>query len=268
MQRLTPGHDFASRSARQTFGDVTVVRCAYAAAAKTPRHLHVRPYFGVVLAGRFSEIYGSRTIEAGRDEIAFHPADDGHTTYLDAGLQIIRVELGPRFTSGETRTLLDREATVLPHVRGDTSRRLVEECRKPDALTSLVLESLSLELIAQLARSRDDHAAPPWVARIRQRLRDEFTRQHTLADLAGDAGVHPAHVARAFRRYFGTTVGEVIRAERIAFARRALISGQPLVDIALAAGFSSQSHFSTSFRRATGQSPAAYRRRCQSRTKM
>ncbi|HYC57980.1 MAG TPA: AraC family transcriptional regulator [Thermoanaerobaculia bacterium] len=268
MQRLNHGQDFANTSAQKMFGDVTVVRCGYSRAARTPRHLHDRPYFGVVLAGRFEETYATRTIGANRDEVAFHPAGEDHATSVFAGLRIIRIELGSRFAAGDTASLLERAPTVLPCRGGDFIRRLVSECRSPDALTPLVFESVALELIARLGRSPDEDA-PAWVARIRNRLREEYAHAHTLADLARDSGVHPGHVARAFRRHYGATVGDVIRAERIAFARRALAStDQPLADIALAAGFASQSHFSTSFRRATGESPAAYRRSRQARTKM
>lgn len=260
MERLKAGQDFASRSAPAMFGDVTVVRCAYADASTTPRHLHDRPYFGVVLAGRFEETYAGRRIAADRDHIAFHPAGDGHVTNVFPGLRIIRIELGPRFSATDVAPLLERAPAALPS-RGDLVARVAAECRRPDALTPLVFESVSLELIAELGRSGNDAGAPPWLARIRERIRDEYARPHTLADLARGAGVHPGHAARAFRQHYGATVGEVIRAERIAFARRALASSdRPLADVALAAGFASQSHFSTAFRRATGQTPAAYRR--------
>ncbi len=73
-------------------------------------------------------------------------------------------------------------------------------------------------------------------------------------------GVHPVHLARTFRRVHRMTFAGYVRQVRIEFARRELaVSGAPLGDIAVAAGFCDQSHFSRLFKRYTGQTPAEYR---------
>ena len=79
-------------------------------------------------------------------------------------------------------------------------------------------------------------------------------------------GVHPVTLARAFRRTFGCTIGEYLRRLRIERAAEQLATGtQPLAEIALAAGFADQSHFSNVFRRRVGMSPSAYRREVRGR---
>jgi AraC family transcriptional regulator len=78
--------------------------------------------------------------------------------------------------------------------------------------------------------------------------------------------VHPVTLARAFRRSFGCTVGEYLRRLRIERATEQLAGGDtPLAEIALAAGFADQSHFSNVFRRRTGMSPSAFRRAARGR---
>jgi AraC family transcriptional regulator len=73
-------------------------------------------------------------------------------------------------------------------------------------------------------------------------------------------------LARTFRRTFGCTVGEYLRRLRIERAAEQLVSGDlPLAEIALAAGFADQSHFSNVFRRRTGVSPSAFRREARGR---
>jgi AraC family transcriptional regulator len=267
VQRLGSGEDFASHSAAKTFGDVTLVRCSYRSAALTPRHLHAQPYFGLILGGHFREDYNSHAIEAGRGQVAFHPADSSHTTNLAPGIDILRVELGAQFTSRECARMLERNASVVSGVRGAVLSRLVDEFEEPDCVTPLVVEGMALELIASLVRSQNDARTPPrWLARVRELLRDELGRPHSLAALAREAGVYPSHVARAFRSHYGTTVGEFVREERITFARKLLeTTSIPVIEIALSAGFGSQSHFSNAFRRATGHSPVAYRRARQAR---
>jgi AraC family transcriptional regulator len=56
-------------------------------------------------------------------------------------------------------------------------------------------------------------------------------------------------------------MGEYLRRLRIGRAARQLAESEtPLAEIALAAGFADQSHFSNVFRRQTGMSPSSFRR--------
>jgi AraC family transcriptional regulator len=82
-----------------------------------------------------------------------------------------------------------------------------------------------------------------------------------LAALAARAGVSVFHFARAFRVSTGLTPRAFVEARRIARARQ-LIAGstQSLAAIAVDTGFGTQSRLTTAFKRATGFTPAAYRR--------
>jgi AraC family transcriptional regulator len=82
-----------------------------------------------------------------------------------------------------------------------------------------------------------------------------------LDDLAGRAGLSLHHFARAFRTSAGITPRAFIEQRRIERARRLIDeSRQSLADIALEAGFGTQSRLTTTFRRHTGFTPSAYRR--------
>ena len=84
-----------------------------------------------------------------------------------------------------------------------------------------------------------------------------------LVELALDIGVHPVHLARVFRKNFDCTVGEFVRRLRIERACKEIAeSSAPISEIALALGFYDQSHFSNTFKRFTGMTPAAYRATC------
>ena len=106
----------------------------------------------------------------------------------------------------------------------------------------------------------------PWLGDARDRLHADVAARPSLAELAAGVGVHPVTLARAFRRTFGCTIGEYLRRLRIERAAEQLATGtQPLAEIALAAGFADQSHFSNVFRRRVGMSPSAYRREVRGR---
>lgn len=82
----------------------------------------------------------------------------------------------------------------------------------------------------------------------------------TVTDASRDAGVHPTHLIRTFRRFHRCTPAEFVRAFRLEKAAQLLArTRQPLVDVALACGFADQSHFMKHFRRAFGVAPGRYR---------
>ncbi len=139
---------------------------------------------------------------------------------------------------------------------------LVRECREPDDLTPLVVEGLALETLAACARLRAGagSAAPPWLRRVHELVQDRFRENLSMAEIAAVAGISADHLARAFRRHFGCTLGEHLRRLRIDFACERLAEGRDsLAAIALSAGFADQSHFTRVFRQRMGITPAAFR---------
>ena len=90
--------------------------------------------------------------------------------------------------------------------------------------------------------------------KIREVLRLKFDFHLTNRKIAESVGA-----ARS-------SIGEYLRRLRIDRAAEQLATGsQPLAEIALAAGFADQSHFSNVFRRRVGMSPSAYRREVRGR---
>ena len=81
-----------------------------------------------------------------------------------------------------------------------------------------------------------------------------------LRDLAGIAGLSDTHFQRAFQSSHGVSPHVWITHRRVARAKHLLRGRDPIAAIALACGFSSQSHLTRAFKLATGVTPAAYRR--------
>lgn len=84
----------------------------------------------------------------------------------------------------------------------------------------------------------------------------------SLERLAAQAGLNPSYLVSAFSRTFGTSPHKYVMGKRLERAKHLLRATQEsLCDVALQCGFSSQSHFTTSFSSHVGVSPGAYRRR-------
>lgn len=86
-------------------------------------------------------------------------------------------------------------------------------------------------------------------------------RSIRTADLAARAGLSSFHFTRAFKTSTGTTPHAFLERRRVERAQVLLReSSAPIAEIAAATGLGTQSRFTTTFRRATGITPATYRR--------
>jgi AraC family transcriptional regulator len=261
--RLRGGEYFGELLRRQSVAGLLLTETRYAAAAQIPRHSHERGYFCLVRRGRYREEYTGGQRQCGPQTLAYHPPGEWHAEQFDGSeARSFNVELTPdwarRFDAPLDRPFATRDAWVV-----GLGLRLYREFDHPDAASALVIEGLTLELLGHCARaslSRLRPSPPLWLEHVRTSLIDRCTEPPSLADLAREASVHPGHLAAMFRRYFGTSAGEFARRCRIDRACRMLTdTGRSLADIAIAAGFADQSHFTRCFRRQFGITPAVYR---------
>jgi AraC family transcriptional regulator len=80
------------------------------------------------------------------------------------------------------------------------------------------------------------------------------------ADLAKGAGMSLWHFHRRFSAYFGETPLQAAARVQVEEAKRRMLAGAPLAEVARRVGFTSQSHFTNRFRQLTGETPAAWLR--------
>jgi len=126
----------------------------------------------------------------------------------------------------------------------------------------VALESCVLELLGGTAAlAPEEEAAPRWLRRVKERMQEEFGDEIRMRNLASEAGVHPVHLARAFRRSEKLTPGEYLQRVRVrAACHRLHEADYPLVAIAMECGFADQSHFTRVFQKFTKTTPAQFRR--------
>jgi AraC family transcriptional regulator len=91
---------------------------------------------------------------------------------------------------------------------------------------------------------------------------DGINQDLRLSSLAAVAGMCVYHFARRFQETVAVSPYSYVLARRIERARALLrLNDERLVDVALACGFSSQSHLTPVFRQCLGVTPGEYRRR-------
>ena len=135
----------------------------------------------------------------------------------------------------------------------------------------LFLESLATTLAVHLLQHYDagkpipprhGGLGPAQLRRVLDHINAYLTEDLALSDLASMVGLSPDHFGDAFKMTTGLAPYQYVIDQRISRARELLGQKRDLsvAEVALAVGFSSQSHLTTHFRRVTGITPARFRR--------
>lgn len=244
---------------------LTLTEFKYPSELKLPEHSHKNAFLGLVLRGAYTERYRNRSITFTTASVAFYPPFEQHATHFhQIGGHIFRIELEPIWIQrlSEYSSAIGEPADVGKGSVGLLAVKVFKEFRRMDDLSPLAIEGLVLELMAETSRATKlcNGKPPRWLKEVIDFLHVSFTERLMTRDIADTVDVHPVHLARTFRAYYGCTVGDYVRKLRIDYAREQLsTSDLPLVEIALASGFCAQSHFSYLFKRETGLTPVEYR---------
>lgn len=160
---------------------------------------------------------------------------------------------------------LPRPVLDQPHVASDYRRlhRLVDghapTLTKQAALARFVAALARHAAVPLDADPRDD-VRHPRLAAARDYLGDQLDRNVSLAELAAITGMSRYQVLRAFTRHFGLPPHTMHLRLRLDRAQDLLRRGQRATDVAHATGFTDQAHFTRSFKRLYGTTPARYQR--------
>lgn len=148
--------------------------------------------------------------------------------------------------------------------------RLLEDELKNGGLgQKLMIDALrnqiAVHLLRQYAQVTLDSDAtckfnPSQRRRIIDLVESSLDENLNIKDMADTVGLSQFHFSRQFKTEFGYAPHAYVLRRRISRAKEMLRQGDvPLKVVALDCGFSDQSHFSRSFRKATGLTPGKFR---------
>ena len=174
-----------------------------------------------------------------------HGEQAGYQLYLDL--------LAARRLLGVPAGELANRLIALEDVLGGFAAELTE--RLAEARDAGQRHSVAQRLLAE--RLSEDHATAPEVAYALARLR--ATRGAARVEhLAAEIGWSRRHLATRFREAVGLPPKALGRLIRVEHAARRVHAGDPLADIAYAAGYADQSHFNRDFRELVGCTPGEF----------
>ena len=159
------------------------------------------------------------------------------------------------------------------HIR-HIAMSLLHELKEANVVGRLYADSLAVGIAMQLVRRYSSlkdiqighggmapHSLRKAVGLIDNHVAGEEDGRVPLRVIARQVGMSFFHFSRQFKQSMGMTPTNFIAERRIERAKRLLQETEvPISEIALRVGFSSQSHFTSCFRRLAGVTPRSFRK--------
>jgi AraC family transcriptional regulator len=237
------------------------------------KHIHDHAVISITLSGSYTELLGRRPQECKPYSVLLKAAGDDHSdSYGSTGARCLIIKVEPKrlealrsFSGVLEHSLHARDAFM-----ASLSLRLYREFKLMDDASALSIEGLILEVLGHSARASSPSLSsglrPHWLRKAEAMIRESAAEPLSLLSVAAAVGVHPSHLARTFRKFYGCTVGDYLRRARIERAVEELAhENKSLADVALAAGFYDQSHLTRAFKTHLGTTPKRFRAALRSR---
>lgn len=213
---------------------------------------------------------GGFNVSTGWGENAFRFEGVLETLTVGIGLADLRSVVDREFEADSSRiALVDLDRSTRPEVVS-LGHQFATMLRSPRAGSRLYVESLWNQLLVQLIWNcstlvqarvwNPERLSDARIRRVVDYMEDALGDPLSLEMLAGVAGLSPGYFLSTFKRTTGQTPHKFLTRRRI--RRACVLLKDPTLTIAQIAariGFSSQSHFTSAFRRVMRVTPGAYR---------
>lgn len=241
----------------RAFGGAKAVRVLHAANQKIDPHEHAWACITIPVVGAALEVFdGGKTKLAG-PSAALHPAGRWHGDEVGPkGLETFSIQFDPSWLGTEVQGRLDRSSAWVGGRAALLARRLAWVWRQPN-LQEIQLKAATKQFVCE-ALATSPPEAPPWLDDIYNDV--VALPPPRTTELARKADMHPAWLARCYRRASGESLKDTRRRCRVELAVELLRNtGEVLAEIAAAAGFADQSHMNRNFSELLGRTPLQVR---------
>jgi AraC-like DNA-binding protein len=225
---------------------------------------------GKFASGDTSDVVPQRTIVAG----TLHVAGPGHNVPTPSSCACDLIHLSVKTAFLERQQSFASLASIFERQKRDLGQLIVNDPLiaqigrflggRPMVWSAAHAETLELivaRLLQLLPRRGRQTALLPWrLRKVKDLIESDVAAPLRLEDLAAAAGLSRMHFAAQFRLATGYRPHEYVLTRRIEHAKALIERNElSLVEVALDAGFQSQAHFCTIFKRMTGTTPSSWR---------
>jgi AraC family transcriptional regulator len=202
--------------------------------------------------------------------VGWNARERGNPEFLHVFIDPRRIVRAAAENGGHAAVDLASEKAVRHPLIAQIIRTMVETASRADAADDLLVDAAAELLAVSLARelvatgampTHRDRALPPRLVRLVTEYIDaNLSGRVRVSDLSALTGLSSYHFSRAFKAATGQSPYAFAVGRRVLRAQQLLTTDLPLAEIALAVGFSSQSHLTEHFRRIVGVTPGRIRR--------
>lgn len=234
---------------------VRVTKTKYDAGVFMPLHTHEHSAVSLILSGDFEESTANWSGKMCRSKTLLKPAHVAHSDHFEKECIILCVYLKEeRIISPANRDVLTNWSSVYG-VNWASFQPYLSAIGKKEKEEALNV------FFNHIRKAKScDNSVPSWIIELKHQMDHDFQSAIQTNTLAEQYEVHPVYLARVFRKYYGRGIKSYLNHLRIRNSMAEIIhSNQSLTQIAMANGFSDQSHFIRYFKEASGTTPKSFR---------
>src|SRR6266850_3964408 len=155
QMKLPPGKLYGRNLKTRQISGLRLAEVVYPPGYKTPEHSHDLPQLCLVRKGIFAEVYDRRNREVRPLSLITRPSGESHAQHFfdsEVHCLIVEVEHGWLERFGDRQVRLNDGAAFHGGLSVWLATRLYKEFHLSDEASSLAIEGLALEVIAELSR--------------------------------------------------------------------------------------------------------------------
>jgi AraC-like DNA-binding protein len=246
--------------------------CQHKSAEETSSETHlVFPYRGVFVrhVGRQASVAEANQVmffNAHEDYSISHPVSGGDCCLSFRISQSLLHELAPKQHLAPGSQLRFKRPRLRIDARTQALIAMLRHSLRSGAAETLEGESLALTLARRALGERTSHASSgsagceKLVDRAKLVLSSDLSRRWSLAEIATEVRVSPVYLTQVFQQVEAMPLYQYQLRLRLAKALDLLGEYDDLTTLSADLGFSSHSHFSATFRKMYGRTPAEFQR--------
>ena len=236
------------------------------------KHTHEEYSIGIVEQGKSFFWYGGKTAVLSPKTVVFLPPDFIHSCnpFQPGQWAYSMLFVNAAWVQG----FMDSHGSYLFNQPIVKAAPVYKTFTETNALVeALSTNAIPLEKEARIAAFFEQHLTgrqashndaagleQPKLKLIREYLQSCFLEKITLDQLEEASGLNKFHIIRLFKQFFKIPPHTYQTLLRVNYAKKELRKHRPLTEVALAAGFYDQSHFTKVFKAHTGVTPDSYQK--------
>ena len=147
----------------------------------------------------------------------------------------------------------------LAYTLSDIYIQRADECERIDRMIDMLGE-MQLDYAERMREIKKEHVGSIHVRKCMDYIYEHLQEKMTIEGAAAYLQIHPTYLSKLFSKEVGMPFRQFIIHARVNAAKNMLAySDFSYLEISLSLGFSSQSAFTSTFRRLTGMTPGKYR---------